>query len=57
MSPVLNVLLCGICGSLLVSSWFLASLIVTVRDYYAEKTRQLRLMQLFKQDHINPPGD
>ena len=42
MSPVLNVLLCGLIGSLLVSSCFLASLIVTARDYFSEKTRQLR---------------
>ena len=49
MSPVLNCLLCALIGSLLVSSWFLASLIVTVRDYFSEKTRQLRLKQ-----HLDP---
>ena len=42
MSPVLDVLLCALIGSLLVSSCFLASLIVTARDYFSEKTRQLR---------------
>ena len=42
MSPVLNVLLCALIGSLLVSSWFLASLIVTAREYLSEKTLQLR---------------
>lgn len=49
MSPVLNALLCALVASLLVSSWFLASLIVTVRDYFAEKTRQLR-----REQHSDP---
>ena len=47
MSPVLNVLLCALVGSLLVSSCFLGSLIVTVRDYFLEKTCKLRREQFF----------
>ena len=42
MSPVLNVLLCALCGSLLVSSWLLASLIYSAKEYLSEKTRLLR---------------
>ena len=45
MSPVLDVLLCALISSLLVSSWFLASLIVTARDYFSAKTRQLRCQE------------
>ena len=49
MSPVLNVLLCGLVGSLLVSSWLLASLIYSAKEYFLEKTRQLR-----REQHSDP---
>lgn len=45
MSPVLDVLLCALVGSLLVSSWLLASLIYSAKEYFSEKTRQLRREQ------------
>lgn len=45
MSPVLNVLLCGLVASLLVSSCLLASLIYAAREYLSEKTWQLRREQ------------
>ena len=51
MSPVLNALLCGLVGSLLVSGVLLASLIYTAREYLLEKTYQLRRKQ------FNDPQD
>ena len=51
MSPVLNALLCALVGSLLVSSFFLGSLIVAARDYFLEKIWQLR------REQFNDPQD
>lgn len=42
MGIVLESLLCALVASLWVSSWFLGSLIITVREYFSEKTRYLR---------------
>ena len=47
MSPVLDVLLCALVGSLLVSGVLLASLIYVARQYLSEKTYQLRREQFF----------
>ena len=49
MSPVLNVLLCALVGSLLVSGVLLGSLISAARDYFLEKTWQLR-----REQHSDP---
>ena len=42
MSVVLDCLLCALVGSLLVSSWILASVMYLLRGYLIERTELLR---------------
>ena len=53
MSAVLNCLLCALVGSLLVSSWILASVMYLLRGYLIERIELLRSLNQESKERSN----